>query len=259
MAKKKRKAKKPAQPGIDPNEKRRERLEAKRAAKAEAVAAQRKKEMRERIVRRVIMIGILGLAVWFLILRNVTPKEINGHTINNFSTRGANQHTTGTISYEDSPPVSGQHAPNNAPCGVHGDPIPNELMVHNLEHGAIGLLYQPTLELEQIRQLEATVAEYEHSVFSMPYQGAMESPIVISAWGHTMELQEVEEDSIEEFIEEFRRGGDAPEATIDPPCEHQDPEPFQPAEEGAEGASDEVELPEATASPDAEASPSPTE
>jgi len=251
VAKKKRKPKKPAQPGVDPNEKRRERLEAKRAAKAEALAARRKKEARERLVRRVVLVGLLGLAVWFLVLRNVTPKEINGHRINDFSTAGANQHVTGTVSYQDSPPVSGQHATGSAPCGVHGQPIPSESMVHNLEHGAIGLLYAPDLDLEQVRRLEAIVADYEHSVFSMPYQGAMDSPITVAAWGHTMELAEVEPDSIEQFLEEFRRGGDAPVASIDPPCEHQEPEPYEPAEEGAEDqTSDEVELP---------ASPSPTE
>ena len=249
MAKKK-KAKKPLPEGVDPNEKRRERLEAKRAAKAAALAAKRKKEARERLIRRIVMVGLIGLAVWFLILRNVTPKEINGHTINNFSTAGANQHTSGTISYEDSPPVSGQHAPNPAPCGVHGEPIPNENMVHTLEHGSIGLLYAPDLDVEQIRELEAIVDDFDDHTFSMPYEGAMDTPIVVAAWGHTMELEEVEEDSIRQFIEEFRNGGDAPEKGT--PCDNTQNTPYQPA--GPEGEAtpapgETVELPEATPSP----------
>lgn len=199
------------------------------------------------------MVGLLGFVVWFLVLRNVTPNEINGHPINEFSTAGANQHTSGAISYEDTPPVSGQHAPNSVPCGVYAEPIPNQFMVHNLEHGAIGLLYRPDLELERIRQLEGLVEDYDHSIFTMPYD-AMESPITIAAWGHAMELDEFEEDSITQFIEEFRRGGAAPEATIDPPCEHQDPQPFQPA--GAEGAEGEATpAPEGTEATDAEPSP----
>lgn len=243
MAKKKRKS--AGQPGVDPNEKRRERLEAKRAAKAAALQAQRKKQQRERWIRRLAWAALFGFAVWFLFLRTATPDEINGHPINTFSTAGANQHTDGQVPYQDVPPVSGQHAPQPGLCGVHRAPIADETMVHNLEHGAVGLLFQPDLEQEQVRQLEKIVGDYEHSVFSMPYAGGMQSPITITAWGHTMELDEVEEDSIKQFIEEFRRGGSAPEANIDPPCEHQDPQPYEPVEVNA------------TPSPGAEATPAP--
>jgi hypothetical protein len=221
---KKKSQKRPAPPGVDPNEKRRERLEAKRIAKAQALAAKRKREARERIMRRVALLALLGFAVWFLFLRTATPDEINGNPINDFSTAGANQHVSGTVPYQDSPPVSGQHAPQPTFCGVHSAPIPNETMVHNLEHGAIGLLYAPDTDPEDIQTLESIVGDYEDNVFSMPYQGQMDSPIVIAAWGHTMELDTAEEDSVRQFIEEFRHGGDAPEANQ--VCEHQDPQPF---------------------------------
>lgn len=252
MAKKKAQ-KKPAQPGIDPNEKRRERLEAKRAAKAEALAAKQKRERRERLTRRIAMLTLLGAGVWFLFIRPAAPNEINGHPINDFATAGANQHTTAPVSYQNSPPVSGEHAPSAGACGVFGQPMPNETMVHNLEHGAVGLLYKPDTDPADIKTLESIVGDYEHSVFSMPYQGAMESPITIVAWAHTMELDSAEEDSIEEFIDEFRRGGSAPEATSAPECQHQDPEPFQPA--GAEGEIDATPSPGADAEGSPEASP----
>ena len=250
---KKKKAKKPAQPGIDPNEKRRERLEAKRAAKAAALAEKQKRENRERWIRRIALLGLFLAAVWFLFLRNAVPNEIDGYPINEFSTAGANQHTAGPVAYEDSPPVSGQHAGSPGPCGVHDEAMPDETMVHNLEHGSIGLLYRPDLDIEQIRQLEAIVGEYDDHLFSMPYTGEMESPITVAAWAYTMELDEVDEDAINQFIEEFRMGGAAPEAKTD--CDHQDPEPFQP--EGAEGAQGDAD---ATPAPDeTHASPHPTD
>ena len=249
---KKKKAKKPAQPGIDPNEKRRERLEAKRAAKAAALAAKQKRETRERWIRRIAMLALFLVAVWFLFLRNAVPNEINGHPINEFSTAGANQHTADPVAYTDSPPVSGQHAGAAGPCGVHSTAMPNETMVHNLEHGSIGLLYKPDLDIEQIRALEAIVGDYDDHLFSMPYAGEMDSPITVAAWAYTMELDEVEEDSITEFIEEFRMGGAAPEAKTD--CDHQEPEPFQAA--GAEGEEGEAE---ATPAPDATDAAEPTE
>jgi len=238
---KKKSQKRPAQPGIDPNEKRRERLEAKRLAKAEAAEAKRKREARERLIRRVAVLALLGALVYFLFIRPAAPNEINGHPINDFSTAGFNLHTTSPVSYQDSPPVSGEHADRSGPCGVFAEPMANETMVHNLEHGAIGLLYAPDADPEDIKTVESIVGDYDHSVFSMPYEGQMEAPIVITAWAHTMELQTAEEASVKEFIDEFiRGGGDAPEGTSAPECEHQDPEPF---EAGAEG--------------DAEATPSP--
>ena len=256
MAKKK-KAKKPLPEGVDPNEKRRERLEAKRAAKAAALAARRKKEARERLIRRIVIAGLLGFVVWFLVLRNVTPKDINGNRINTFSTAGANQHTSGTISYEDSPPVSGQHAATAAPCGVYPQPVPNENMVHMLEHGSVGLLYAADLDIEQIKELEAIAGDFDDHTFSMPFQGPMDTPIVAAAWGYTMELEELEEDSIRQFIEEFRNGGDAPEKGS--PCDNTQNQPFQPAGEATPGPGETAPAPGETVEiPDEEASPSPT-
>ncbi len=255
MAKKK-SQKKPAPPGIDPNEKRRERLEAKRAAKAQALVEKQKRERRERLIRRVALLGLFGLAVYFLFLRNVVPGEINGNPINDFSTAGFNDHISGTVDYADSPPVSGQHAPSSGDCGVFSEPIPNETMVHNLEHGAIGLLYKPDTDPAEIKKLEGVIDDYEDSVFSMPYQGEMPAPIVITAWGHTMELATADLDSVNAFIEEFRRGGDAPEANTDAVCEHQDPQPFQPAPSPGAGASPSPGA-GSTASPGGEQSPSP--
>ena len=230
MAKKKSQKKKPAQPGIDPNEKRRERLEAKREAKAKALAAQRKREARGRLVRRIALFSFLAFAVWFLFIRPGPPNEINGNPINEFAVAGANQHTTSPVSYQDNPPVSGEHAPTPGPCGVLNASVPNETMVHTLEHGAVGILYQPDLDPEQIKELEAIVGEYNDHVFSAPYDGGMESPITLAAWAYTMELDSVESASINDFIEEFRAGGVAPEANQD--CPNGEPQPFEA--EGAE-------------------------
>lgn len=251
MAKKK-SQKKPIQPGVDPNEKRRERLEAKREAKAAALAAKQKREARERLIRRIALLGLLAALVWFLFIRPAPPNEINGNPINDFSVAGANQHTSSPVSYQDSPPVSGEHAPQPAPCGVHATAVAKEELVHTLEHGGIGLLYRPDLDPEQIKELEAIVGDYDSHVFSMPYDEQMDSPITVAAWAYTMELDTVEKGSINDFIDEFRAGGAAPEPNQE--CPPQDPQPFQP--EGAEG--DAEATPGADATDGAEETPEPT-
>ena len=45
------------------------------------------------------------------------------------------------VMYKHNPPASGLHWPNYATWGVHKEIVPREMWVHNLEHGAIVLLY----------------------------------------------------------------------------------------------------------------------
>jgi hypothetical protein len=244
MAKgKKKRRRRSTAPGVDTEARRRERLEARRQAKAEAVATRQRKERRDKLIRRsVILVALLGI-VWFLFLRNITPNEINGHEVLDFSTAGAGQHQPPPISYETSPPVAGPHS-SAVPCGVYAEQIPNENQVHDLEHGAVGVQYKPDLPVAQIRRIEELVRSYDSHVFAGPYE-EMESNITLTAWGHMLRLDSFEEQTIRDFIDEFAEGGDAPEGFQDCPNEADDR--FRPGATPSPGAS-----------PDASPSPSPT-
>jgi hypothetical protein len=200
---------------VDPNEKRRERLEVKRQERERAAIAQRRRRQRERLVRWVMIAAVTVGLVWFFFLRNALPDAIAGYEIEDYDTfvqesRSQQLHVEGEVTYESNPPVSGEHNAVPGPCGVFATQTPEEDWVHTLEHGAVGILYQPDLERDQIDQIEAIVRDYESHIFSMPY-AELEDPVVVVAWAHLMRLNGVDEEATREFIDVFRQGGDAPE------------------------------------------------
>ncbi|MFN2587257.1 MAG: DUF3105 domain-containing protein [Actinomycetota bacterium] len=247
MAKKK---KKNRPPDFDPNQRKRERIDARRQAKAEALERRRKAARREKIVRRLGYAAVLLFAFWFLFVRGGAPDAIAGHEIEHYSTSNGNpDHVTTDVAYDSSPPASGQHRPQAAPCGTHATPIEDELFVHTLEHGAVGVLYEPGLPVDQVRRIEEIVGGYDSYTLSVPYLGEMETPIAVVAWAHIMRLNEVDAPAIREFFDVFREGGDAPEAG-DQPCPNDADERFEPSP-----APD--ESPGATPKPDASPGASP--
>lgn len=244
MAKKNKKKNRPE--GFDPNERKRERIEARRQAKAEAMERRRKAERRERLVRRLSLVALVIFAVWFFLIRGGVPDAIAGHTVEHYSTSAGNpNHVNTTVAYDMSPPVSGQHSGSILPCGTYGAPIQNEVLVHMLEHGAVGVVYEPTIAQGEVRRIEQLVAEYESHAFSAPYEGEMETPIAVLAWANTMRLDTFDADAINEFADAFREGGQAPEAFQDCPMESDDDFEVQesPAPGESPGASPAPETP----------------
>ncbi len=173
--------------------------------------ARRRRELRDRIIRYLVISGLAVAAIWFLFLRGAVPDEIGGHDIEHFSTAGSGDHTESDVDYETNPPVSGAHSQRTAPCGTFAEQIPDNLLVHNLEHGVVAILFQPTLPHEELDAIQAIAQDYESHVLSAP-DADMETPIAVAAWGHRMDLDQLDEDAVGEFIEVFRQGGDAPEA-----------------------------------------------
>jgi len=210
----------PAVPAVEqtsgPQDKRRERLDARREAKAREAIKRRRQQQIARVVRTVVIVGSAAALIWFLFLRTGIPDAIAGHEVEHYDPFGTESrqgtlHTGDPITYASDPPVSGEHRPSPANCGVYASPIPNENMVHTLEHGAVGVLYHPEdADPDEIERVEEIVKSYDSHTFSAPYP-TLEDPYTVVAWAHLMRLDEFDEPAIKEFIEVFRQSGDAPE------------------------------------------------
>lgn len=199
------------------------RLEERRRERERALEQARRAAARRRAIRTALLAAVLAaLTLWFF-TRGGAPDSFGGHEVQEFSAEGVNEHTDGQVDYGTTPPVSGRHAPQPAPCGIHGEPIPNEIQVHSLEHGAVGIQYQPELDPEEIERIEAIVSDTDSHVFSAPYPG-LGTPVAVSSWGRLMELDEVDEAAIGDYIEEF--AGNGPERNQ--PCDNTEDNPFEP-------------------------------
>jgi hypothetical protein len=121
----------------------------------------------------------------------------------------AGQHTEENVDYEQTPPAGGEHNPAWQNCGVYEEPIRNETAVHSLEHGAVWITYRPDLSEGQVQQLE-DLAQGESYVLVSPMED-LPSPIVVSAWGQQLQVEEASDERIQQFKSAFLQGPQTPE------------------------------------------------
>jgi hypothetical protein len=122
-------------------------------------------------------------------------------------------HVAGPVTYSLTPPVGGDHNATWMNCGVYNQPVPSERAVHNLEHGAIWITYQPSLRKFQLDQLYALFAR--QTILTSPEGGSsrylditpypgLPSPIVVTSWGFQLRLTSATDPRLQQFITKFR-------------------------------------------------------
>lgn len=117
-------------------------------------------------------------------------------------------HVTGDVEYEQSPPVGGPHHQEWLDCGVYDEPVPEENVVHDLEHGTVWITYDPdAVDAEGVDQLAAVLPD--NGILS-PYPG-LSSPVVLTVWGRQLGVTGPDDPRIALFVEEFEGGETSPE------------------------------------------------
>jgi hypothetical protein len=122
-------------------------------------------------------------------------------------------HVTGPVRYSVTPPVGGPHNALWMNCGIYNEPVPSERAVHNLEHGAIWITYQPSLPETEVSQLRAFVdkqtmvaptgAAPSRYMDLTPYPG-LSSAIVVSSWGFQLNVTSPADPRLQQFVNKFR-------------------------------------------------------
>lgn len=110
-------------------------------------------------------------------------------------------HTLEPVAYAQVPPAGGSHHPEWLACRVYTAPVRNENAVHALEHGAIWITYDPSLDADSVDDLEGFGRRREVIVSPYPELG---SPVVVTAWGRQLRLDGADTDLIDQFYRAFQ-------------------------------------------------------
>ncbi|AMM19297.1 hypothetical protein AX769_03060 [Frondihabitans sp. PAMC 28766] len=128
-------------------------------------------------------------------------------------------HVTGPVTYSITPPVGGPHNAIWMNAGVYTKPVPTERAVHNLEHGAVWITYDPDLSKADVKKLTAFVGkqtmipESEQGVTDQANRyidltpwasNTLPSKVVISSWGYQLQVSSPTDPRLQKFVDTFR-------------------------------------------------------
>ncbi len=118
-----------------------------------------------------------------------------------------------TAGYSVTPATSGPHwigpstpagVPAPARWGKYDKEIPDEVLVHNLEHGGIGIHYDCDSDCPDIvAALENLIPSSPSQFVLSPYSG-MPNKIAITSWRHHLYLDVMDVEKIQQFINKYK-------------------------------------------------------
>ena len=122
------------------------------------------------------------------------------------------EHTDENVDYPTIPPAGGNHLGIWHTCGIYKVELLDEAAVHSLEHGAVWVTYKPEIAKEEIIKL-TTMLSSRSKILLSPHPEQI-SPIVATAWGRRLEIENSNDLRLEKFVDFFVDGEAAPEAGI---------------------------------------------
>lgn len=153
----------------------------------------------------VVLIIIVGLALGGIFLKTKKPESVLARLGTKQADEGR-QHVSQTekIQYKAPIPTSGPHS-QEAEWGVSPIQLPNESVVHNMEHGGVVISYSPDLDSTTVSKLTALFEKpYAVSTFLptkaivMP-RSEQTKPIVLASWNRELQLDSFDQQKIIDY------------------------------------------------------------
>lgn len=162
--------------------------------------------MRKVLLTVGIVLVFLGLGVYLMIqdakynTTNIdnTNLEVVGQEYSIVSREHIKEVQTEHQAYNSNPPTSGPHYEQPANWGIYATELPDERVIHNLEHGGIWISYKG-IDDDILSKLKTIASSNPGSVILTPRE-KNEKPIVLASWGRLQALDSYDEAKILEFI-----------------------------------------------------------
>lgn len=179
--------------------------------------------MSNKVFIGIIAVLLLGAGGYVVFAQQKKPKEaIIGVSHDEQESKHIAQGQTHEP-YNSNPPSSGPHyADETAPTswGVYIQEVPDEVFIHNEEHGGVIISYKPDLPVDQVKKLQALFAPpYSDKGFKptkaiVTPRSLNTKPIQLASWTYTLDLDQYDEAAIKKFY--LQHVGKAPEAAAGP-------------------------------------------
>src|SRR4051812_48996263 len=178
---------------------------------AEVRKQEQAKERRRRIIiSAVVAFLVLGAGVGIFFAATAGGGGVKLDSVKTFKTLSQG-HVTTKVTYKQNPPAGGEHNARWLNCGIYDQPVPNENAVHDLEHGAVWITYQPDLSAADVAKLKSIVQAKTKGYLTLsPYPG-LPAKVVASAWGKQIRLKGANDSKLTTFIDKYQLGPQAPE------------------------------------------------
>ncbi|MEE8519174.1 MAG: DUF3105 domain-containing protein [Dehalococcoidia bacterium] len=202
--------------GMDRRQRRREGSQRAQASRERRQTARKQRKSKN------ILYGLGGVVAVAVVVVLVVLLQGGGPDVGYSTSAAGGAHRapyiyTTEISLDDGrsvrvPPSGGNHLPNRSAYGFLGGPVTPEAAVHNMEHGAIVIWYEPN-DPEVAGQVNQLVRQLGGSCIVAGEFLAMDTPVSVTAWGHVLPLDVFDAAQIREFADAYR-GNTGPEAGI---------------------------------------------
>ena len=200
------------------------RRRAGRLTPTQARAARRSRRQRKRRFTRfaafsaVVIIAVLFIVSLFAGSLPITlgDSDAPDGPGERFADQGTRHITTGETHppYNSAPGTSGWHYdyPDGGPArwDVYKEPLPDEVLIHNLEHGGIGIHYNCPEGCDDLVEKLEGYFQTGLEIIVSPYPD-MDTKIALTAWTFLDAFDEYDDERIRAFIGSHMNSSNAPE------------------------------------------------
>ena len=104
------------------------------------------------------------------------------------------------VAYNSNPQTSGPHWAGVAGPGIKYEPVPDELVLHSMEHGAAVVWYREGLEQSDMDKIKEAFNNSSGKKIMLARKD-LDVPVALTSWGYLLKLDTVDGAIIKEFIE----------------------------------------------------------